>query len=623
MFNNLKYLFLTIFLIFAVLVASSHSAGLLTPKNFNIPKLDIKKHNVNVVIEDGYAITTVDQVFFNPNNQDLEAIYSFPVPDKAAVSEFTMWIDGKPINGEVLEKKDARQIYEEQKSNGNNAGLTEKNKYKTFEISVYPVLANQTTKIRLSYIQPAHVDTGIGRYVYPLEEGGVDQQALSFWTTNEVVSEEFTFDLLLKPAYPVEGVRLPNHPNAVVSESLGNWSVHIDNGISQATPNNGEEKALTINNQIYIPDEEDVEGQCNINSGSKGVFSLDTDIVVYYRHKDNLPGAVDLVTYKEPGAARGTFMLTLTPGMDLDVIQQGRDWVFVLDVSGSMEGKYATLAEGVSRALGNMNSNDRFRIVLFGDRARELTQGFVLANQQNIDEYSRKVSAINPNESTDLYSGLALGLKNLDSDRTSSLILVTDGEANVGVTDKKNFKLIKNYDVRVFTFIMGNSANRPLLKALTNASNGFALSVSNSDDIIGKIMLAQSKVNFESLHKAQINILGIKTADITPKNLGNVYRGQQLIIMGHYFGSGLAKVVLSGKISGQEKVYSTQFDFPDVSESNPEIERLWAYSTIEHLTQESFATFKIFLEKRRFLASTIFYTFLRCKKWMILERHQI
>ncbi|KPA16203.1 secreted protein containing Vault protein inter-alpha-trypsin domain protein [Candidatus Magnetomorum sp. HK-1] len=155
MFNNLKYLFLTIFLIFAVLVASSHSAGLLTPKNFNIPKLDIKKHNVNVVIEDGYAITTVDQVFFNPNNQDLEAIYSFPVPDKAAVSEFTMWIDGKPINGEVLEKKDARQIYEEQKSNGNNAGLTEKNKYKTFEISVYPVLANQTTKIRLSYIQPA------------------------------------------------------------------------------------------------------------------------------------------------------------------------------------------------------------------------------------------------------------------------------------------------------------------------------------------------------------------------------------------------------------------------------------------------------------------------------------
>src|SRR6185295_19303527 len=85
-----------------VWTGSAAAAGLLTPKDSNLPELEIKDHQVNVVIEDGYAITTVDQVFYNPNGQDLEAIYSFPVPEKGAVSEFTMWIDGKPIHGEVL-----------------------------------------------------------------------------------------------------------------------------------------------------------------------------------------------------------------------------------------------------------------------------------------------------------------------------------------------------------------------------------------------------------------------------------------------------------------------------------------------------------------------------------------
>ena len=65
----------------------AHAAGLLTPKDGSVPALDIKEHEVKVVIEDGYAVTTVEQVFYNPHGQDLEAIYSFPVPEQAAVSE--------------------------------------------------------------------------------------------------------------------------------------------------------------------------------------------------------------------------------------------------------------------------------------------------------------------------------------------------------------------------------------------------------------------------------------------------------------------------------------------------------------------------------------------------------
>ena len=139
------------------------AAGLLTPADGTGAKLNIREHHVNVVIEDGYAITTVNQSFFNPHANDLEAIYSFPVPHKAAVAEFTVWIDGKPITGEVLEKKQARQVYESEKAAGRDAGLMEQDDYRSFDTRVSPVRAGQVTRIRFAYIQPAHIDTGIGR----------------------------------------------------------------------------------------------------------------------------------------------------------------------------------------------------------------------------------------------------------------------------------------------------------------------------------------------------------------------------------------------------------------------------------------------------------------------------
>lgn len=581
-----KWLMSIRWLVFLLLASKQvFAAGLLTPKESNLPELEIRDHAVKVVVEDGYAITTVDQTFFNPNSQDLEAIYSFPVPKKAAVSEFTMWIDGKPIHGEVLEKKKAREVYEDQKAKNKNTGLTEKNEYKTFEMNVYPVRAGQETKVRLSYIQPVHADTNMGTYLYPLEEGGVDEVALAFWTTNEKVTGKFTFDMVIRPAYPIDSIRLPNHPGAQISQKGKEWHVHLDN-ISAAT-RSADDQTLTINKSNANQPANDDASQQGTKPVIDNSFRLDKDIVVYYRYAENLPGSVDLVAYKEESSKQGTFMMTITPGMDLQPIQAGRDWVFVLDISGSMEGKYATLAEGVSRALKQMNPLDRFRIMTFNDNANELTKGFVVASPENVQQYVNTVGSIRPSGSTNLYDGLKLGLRGLDSDRTTSIMLVTDGVANVGVTEQKKFvELLKQYDVRLFTFIMGNSANETLLEVLTRVSDGFAINVSNSDDIIGKILLAQGKVNFQAFHGADLKISGVKVADVTPEKIGTLYRGQQLVVLGHYFGNGSATVTLKGKITGEEKTYQTQFDFPDVATLNPELERLWAYSRIEHLTQE-------------------------------------
>lgn len=556
-----------------LLIGSVQAAGLLTPTDGSIPPLSIKHHDVDVVIEDGYAITTVEQVFANPHARDLEAHYSFPVPEKGAVSEFTLWIDGKPVTGEVLEKQRAREIYEQEKEAGRDAGLTEQDGYRTFDIFVAPVRANADTRVRLVYLQPAHVDTGIGRYVYPLEEGGVDEAKLAFWTANETVSGSFSFDLRIRSAYPVEAVRMPGQGAASVTRiGDGEWQVQLaSHGAAGAATANGDD-GLAAN---------------TVTAVGTPAYRLDRDLVVYWRHEAGLPGSVDLVTHKPSADGRGTFMLVVTPGDDLAPISEGRDWVFILDISGSMDGKYATLADGVQRALNRLRAEDRFRIVLFNNGSRELTPGFVNATPEQVRQYGDAVATIEPNGGTNLYGGLKRALDALDADRSSGLVLVTDGVANVGEVRHKRFvELIRRKDVRLFTLVMGNSANRPLLDAMTRASGGFAISVSNSDDIVGQLLTATGKLTHEALHGVQLEIDGIKTADLAPQTIGSLYRGQQLVLFGHYWGDGPATVTLDGRVSGERKQYRTQFDFPVTSSANPEIERLWAFAGIEDLRQQ-------------------------------------
>ena len=127
-----------------------------------------------------------------------------------------------------------------------------------------------------------------------------------------------------------------------------------------------------------------------------------------------------------------------------------------------------------------------------------------MASQANADSVLRQLENHEVGGGTNLYAGLQQGLDNIDADRPTGIVLVTDGVANVGNTEKRDFlKLLDKHDVRLFTFIMGNSTNRPLLQEMTDISNGFAMSVSNADDIVGQIMLATSKLTHQAFRDVE------------------------------------------------------------------------------------------------------------------------
>lgn len=529
-----------------LLAGGARAAGTLTPTGSPYAPIEIREHHVDVVINNGFARTEVQQTFFNPNSDDLEGIYAFPVPKSASLSEVTVLIGELEIEGEVVERDRARAIYESERDRGRDAGLASKQAFDTFEFRVSPIRAGAETRVRFAYYQPLEIDTGIGRYAYPLEDGGVDELAKQFWLTHDVVRGPFSIDVELKSAWPVTDVRAPGFEGDAVVTPLG-------------------------------------EGHYRLRV-ERPTARLDRDFVLYYRLQDGLPGRVEVIPFRDDERRPGTFMAVVTPGLDLQPITGGSDYAFVLDVSGSMSGKLLQATRAIGEALRALGPDDRFRLVTFEAEASELTGGWVQADPTAVEEWAHLVEQLHAGGGTNMFAGLRLGLDDLDDDRATALVLMTDAVTNQGVVDPARFhELMSRYDVRVFGFLIGNNANWPLMRIVADASGGFYAPVSSADDVIGQLLLARSKITHEALHDAELTVRGAKTFDTTGEVVGKVYRGQQLVLFGRYAEPGPATLRLEARLTGADRVYETDFDLPAIDTDHPELERLWAMSRIEEL----------------------------------------
>ena len=531
-----------------VLGAPTLGAGLMKPKDSSLPDLLIEEHHVTVTINNGFATTEVDQLFRNPTDRDLDAVYTFPLPKNGALSELSLWIDGQEVIGEVVEKERARKIHREQKDKGQDSALAEQREYYSFDVFVSPVRAADTARVRLLYVQPIEIDMGIGRYVYPLEEGQIDDEMHAFWDRRESVDGRFTFELVLRSSYPIDDVRVNGLGSTVVTQDAPDtWRAWFD----------------------------DAEGGTN----------LDQDVVVYYRLAQDQPARVDLLPYRT-GEGPGSFMLVITPGTDLQPTTQGVDWTMVLDVSGSMSAKIATAADALSRTLDQLRPQDRFRVISFAQQA-QLVVPWQGATVENVEGANQTLSQMGVRGGTNLYAGLQAGLRKLDSDRANALILISDGGANIGPTQHRDFlELLEKVDVRLFTIVMGQGSNRPLLERLAEESNGFALDVSNQDDLYGRLQQAKAKLGREALHGVELVWNGGSVTDVAPKRLHSAYFGQQIVVFGRYQNPGEVDLKLKGRISGEELSWETTFDLPEHDERFPEVERLWAFAAVRGLKKE-------------------------------------
>lgn len=527
---------------------TARAAGTLTTSTSGASPARIVDHHVEVLIDNGFVRTEVTQRFENPNPQPIDVVYEMPLPERAALSEVTIATGDRTLYGEVVPRDEAQSIHDAQQQSGGQSALAVKEGYQRFELHVGALPAGEQTTATFVYYETVTQQDGFGRYLYPLEEGGTDEGS-AFWSRNDQVDGTFSAHVSLRSAVPIEEVRVPDFESVAEVEDDDPRSIEID---------------------------------------LRAMRDLGSDLVVYYRLAADLPGRAELVPFRDPSAeAPGTFMLVLTPGIDLEPLTSGSDHVLVLDVSGSMQGKLETLKAAAIDVLRSLEPGDRFRVIAFSGTATDITDGFVPVSDDSLEMYIARIGALQIGSATNLFGALELATQSLDADRASAILLVTDAVANEGLVDGPSFaSLLREHDARVYGFLMGNSGNWPLMQLITEVSGGFYAQVSNADDIAGQMMLARGQMTHEALHDFEVSFDGGGVQDLT-HIASKVHRGQQVVLFGHYGEPGSVHVSVDATITGQRHHYDGQLELPDSALLNPELERLWAFARTHELEQRS------------------------------------
>lgn len=516
-----------------------YAAGLLVAEGGFGGALKIIEHDVQVTINNGIAITRVTQVFLNKENRQVEALYTFPVPKGASVSNFSMWINGKEMTGEVLEKKRAREIYNSYKQRRKDPGLLEQTNYKTFEMRIFPIAPKAEQRVQITYYQELDFDNDWATYVYPLATTTRTQ-------VDSRVIGRFSVSANIKSAIPISALQSPSHGNDFVMIN------HTEN---------------------YH------EASLEKNDGD-----LARDVVLAFQITRPVTG-LDLLTSK-PEGEDGYFSLTLTAGKELEKTQTGADYIFILDISGSManDGKLNTSVHSLEAFLKSLGEGDRFEVITFNKAPYTLFNQLVDAKQ---DTLSKAVTFLNSQEArggTSLQPAMATAYKYGIDDRPLNTVILSDG-----MTDQDERRILMNMiqsrpgNIRVFCIGVGNEINRSLLQQMAEDAGGLAAFISRQDDFDRQAKAFRRKLMHPVATNLQIQVSGIEVYDIEPKKLPNLYHGMPVKMYGRYKGKGDAKIDITAEVNGRQITTTAELPMPGKNNDNPEIERMWAWHKMEQL----------------------------------------
>ncbi|HMF17140.1 MAG TPA: VIT domain-containing protein, partial [Gemmataceae bacterium] len=209
--------FLPVLFLVLAINSSARAQGLLIPSDQSVPPLAMVGHEVNIAIEDQVAVTRVVQTFRNNTDRALEATYVFPVPKGASVTKFAMWVNGKEVNGELVEADKARNIYTDIVRRTQDPGLLEYMDSNLLKLRVFPVPAHGDQKVSLSYTAVAQNDAGLVEIVYPLRND-----------KNAVALEKFSIAATLTSQHPIQSIYSPSHAITVTRKDDRHATVHFE-----------------------------------------------------------------------------------------------------------------------------------------------------------------------------------------------------------------------------------------------------------------------------------------------------------------------------------------------------------------------------------------------------------
>ncbi len=531
----------------------------------SVDQLPLKSVAAQVHIAGVIADVTIEQVYRNEGTRPLEAIYIFPASTRAAVYGMVMHTGDREIIAEIREREEARREYEEAREQGQTASLLEQERPNVFKMNVANILPGDSIAVRLSYTEllvPTEkqyefvLPTVVGPRYSPeavneiLAPGGAE--LIPYLHEGEDPNYTYAIEMSLAAGLPIQAYDCPSH--AVI--------------VAQDAP---EELRLTLD--------------------PAGGFGGNRDFILHYQLAGQQVES-GLLLYE--GEEENFFLLMAQPPARPELSQiPPREYIFVIDVSGSMRGFPLTVSKGLMKnLLGQLRPEDRFNVVLFAGAAAVLSDRSLPATQENLDQAWAFIDGQQGGGGTELLIGLnrAFGLPLAGEGYARIVAVITDGFVDF---EAAAFKLVRQRlgQASLFAFGIGSSVNRFLIEGLARAGQGEPFVVIDEGQAPDEAARFQSYISTPILTQVEAGFEGFDAYEVEPAFIPDMLADRPIVVFGKWRGAAAGTVLLGGRTGDQ--AYSAQFDVStfQAKPTNKALRYLWARHRIDQLSDDEQASY--------------------------------
>lgn len=537
--------------------------GLLLPVEADLGPLAIEDHRVSVTVRERVAETRVDQIFTNRTGRAVEARYVFPVPRSASVSGFAVWVDGRRVPGEVLEAGAARRVYEGIVARVRDPGLVEQIGGRLFRARVSPIAPGASQRVELRFTETLSYHAGVVHYRYPLRTGG----------PASVAQAEMSISVNIVSRTPIRAVYSPTHPI----------------GISRPDDHH----ARASFEATRAPLDEDFDLYYAVQDRDVGLSLL--------THRAPAPGGAGALPHGgAPGAGAvddGYFVAMISPRTErADREISNKEILFVFDTSASMAGEKLRRAKSaLDYMLARLGPSDHFQVVRFATDVEVLFPGgaSVPATAANVAHARRRASRFVAAGGTALDGalGAAYGTRPATGTAPRIVVFLTDGMPTIGATEPR--AIIDRVgasaeNARLFVFGVGDDVNTTFLDQLATRGRGVGDYFRDGREMERRLSAFYDRIAYPLLSDLVLEFPGLDVTDVYPRDLGHLYRGGQLFIVGRYRGAGATRIRLTGRASHEEgrREFRYEVRFPEQRSENGWLPRLWATRKVGYLLDD-------------------------------------
>ncbi|NVO01581.1 MAG: TonB family protein [Bacteroidetes bacterium] len=524
--------------------------------NPELDQLPLKETKADVNIAGVIADVKITQVYTNSGKKPIEAIYIFPASTRAAVYDMRMTIGDRLLVAKIQEKEKARKDYEAAKSEGKSASLLEQQRPNVFQMNVANIMPGDTIRVEMSYTELLIPEDGVYEFVYPTVVGprysnkseataALDDKWVSNPYTHEGVLPTYSFNINLHLAagMPISDVKCPTH----------------EVNINYITKNDAE---------IKLKDAEK--------------FSGNKDYIVQYRLSGN---SIQTGTLLYKGENENFFLTMIQPPTRPTVDQiPPREYIFIMDVSGSMSGyPIETSKKLLKNLIGNLRSTDKFNVMMFAGGSNVLAEKSIDATQANLTKALDMIDKQQGGGGTELLPALKKALSIEKSEGFSrSFVIATDGYVDV---EKESFKLIKDNlnKANFFAFGIGSSVNRFIIEGMAHVGMGEPFVIVNEADASAQAEKFRKYIQTPVLTNIKIKYNGFDAYDVEPSNIPDVLAERPIIIYGKYKGEPKGTITLSGNTGTKDYKLDINVAQTAPIKNNVALKYLWARQKIRML----------------------------------------